>query len=65
MADSPPEVRDLPEQGWDRGFDGHKRRQAVMGLRLTYVERLEWLDQTMRELRKLQGAASGKKMESR
>jgi hypothetical protein len=39
--------------GWDRGFDGHRRWQATLGLRLTPAERLRWLEETMEELRRL------------
>ena len=45
------------DSGWDRGFDGHRRRQARLGLRLTHAERLRWLEQTMEELRRLVGRA--------
>jgi hypothetical protein len=46
-----------PDTGFDRGFDGHARRQARMGLRLTPAERLRWLERTMEELRRLVGRA--------
>ncbi len=52
-----PEVKKLPERGWDRGFDGHRRRQATRGLRLTYAQRLEWLGSAMQAFRSLQGRA--------
>jgi len=42
---------------FDRGFEGHSRRQARLGLKLTPAERLRWLEQTMEELRGLQGRA--------
>ena len=45
--------------GFDRGFEGHLRRQATLGLRLTPAERLRWLEQTMDELRRLVGRARG------
>ena len=38
---------------FDRGFEGHSRRQARLGLKLTPAERLRWLEQTMEELRGL------------
>jgi hypothetical protein len=38
---------------FDRGFEGHSRRQARLGLKLTPAERLRWLEQTMDELRGL------------
>jgi hypothetical protein len=43
--------------GFDRGFDGHWRRQVRMGLALSPTERLRWLEQTMDELRPLVGRA--------
>lgn len=43
--------------GFDRGFDGHWRRQVRLGLALTPAQRLRWLEQTMEELRPLVGRA--------
>jgi len=43
--------------GFDRGFDGHWRRQVRLGLALTPAQRLRWLEQTMDELRPLVGRA--------
>jgi hypothetical protein len=43
--------------GFNRGFEGHWRRQVRLGLSLTPVERLRWLEQTMEELRPLVGRA--------
>jgi hypothetical protein len=42
---------------FDRGFDGHRRRQARLGLQLSPAERLRWLEETMDELRRLLGRA--------
>jgi hypothetical protein len=42
---------------FDRGFDGHWRRQVRLGLGLTPAQRLRWLEQTMEELRPLVGRA--------
>ena len=42
---------------FDRGFDGHRRRQARLGLQLSPAERLRWLEETMEELRHLLGRA--------
>ena len=39
------------------GFDGHRRAQVRMGLRLTPAERLRWLDEAMTALRRWQGLA--------
>lgn len=41
----------------DRGFEGHRRRQARLGLALSPAERLRWLEETMEELRGLVGRA--------
>jgi hypothetical protein len=43
--------------GFERGFDGHWRRQVRLGLALTPAQRLRWLEQTMEELRPLVGRA--------
>ena len=43
--------------GFDRGWDGHRRRQARIGLRLTPLQRLRWLEQTMDEMQRLLGRA--------
>ncbi len=42
---------------FSRGFDGHRRSQAAMGLRLTPSERLRWLEETMAVLRRWRGRA--------
>ena len=42
---------------FDRGFEGHSRRQARLGLSLSPAERLRRLEQTMEELRGLLGRA--------
>ncbi|MDE2180335.1 MAG: hypothetical protein KGJ40_05745 [candidate division NC10 bacterium] len=41
----------------DWGFEGHRRRQARLGLGLSPAERLRWLEESMEELRKLVGRA--------
>jgi len=46
-----------PGPGFPRGFDGHRRAQAGLGLRLTPGERLRWLEETMATLRRWQGRA--------
>ena len=43
--------------GFDRGFDGHRRRQLIAGLALTPAQRLKWLEDTMAEMRRLLGRA--------
>ena len=57
MPDTPP--AGVPEDagGFDRGFHGHRRRQARLGLQLSPAERLRWLEETMDELRRLLGRA--------
>lgn len=57
MAEKKAPGRPDEEAGFDRGFEGHRRRQARLGLRLTPAERLRWLEQTMEELRRLVGRA--------
>lgn len=46
-----------PSPEFPRGFDGHRRAQAAAGLRLTPVERLRWLEETMEALRRWRGRA--------
>ncbi|HKY33921.1 MAG TPA: hypothetical protein VJV23_15430 [Candidatus Polarisedimenticolia bacterium] len=58
MKRPPPlERREPPEQAWDRGWEGHRVRQARLGLRLTPAGRLRWLEQTVDEMRRLLGLA--------
>jgi len=45
------------EGGFPRGYDGHRRDQARMGLRLTPLQRLRWLEETMDALRRWRGLA--------
>ena len=47
----------MGEPGFDAGYEGHRRRQAVLGLALTPAQRLRWLVDKMREMRKLLGRA--------
>jgi hypothetical protein len=57
MPETTPAAREKEGDGFDRGFDGHWRRQVRLGLALTAAERLRWLEQTMEELRLLVGRA--------
>jgi len=41
----------------DWSFEGHRRRQARLGLGLSPAERLRWLEESMEEFRKLVGRA--------
>jgi hypothetical protein len=43
--------------GFDRGYDGHRRRQLVAGRHLTPAQRLAWLESTMEELTHFLGRA--------
>jgi len=45
-------------EAWDVGFDGHWRRQVAAGLALTHAQRLQWLEDTMAEMRYLLGRAA-------
>lgn len=49
MAEAPKEDR------WD--FEGARRHHIRSGLRLTPAERLHWLEETVDEMRRLQGLA--------
>jgi hypothetical protein len=55
----------MSEQGFDRGWNGHRARQARRGLRLTPAERLRWLEETMEEMRRILGAAKRQREENR
>jgi hypothetical protein len=48
---------DSGKSEFPRGFDGHRRAQAGMGLRLTPAERLRWLEETMDSMRRWRGLA--------
>lgn len=43
--------------GFPRGWDGHRRAQAGIGLSMTPAERLRWLQETLETLRRWQGRA--------
>jgi len=43
------------ESGWD--FEGTRRHHLRLGLQMTPVERLRWLEETVDEMRQLQGLA--------
>jgi len=45
------------DDGFDRGWEGHARRQATIGLALSPAERLRWLEQTMATMRRWLGRA--------
>lgn len=57
MAD--PVRTDLPPEpdlsGWD--FEGTRWHHLDLGLEMTPAQRLRWLEETMEEMRRLQGLA--------
>ena len=53
------EQRGVPVGAFDVGFDGHRRRQATAGRALTHAQRLQWLDDTVAEMRRFLGRARG------
>jgi len=57
MSEAGADIGAKVHAGFDRGFDGHWRRQVRLGLALTPAQRLRWLEQTMQELRPLVGRA--------
>jgi hypothetical protein len=57
MSEAGANIEAKEPAGFDRGFDGHWRRQVRLGLALTPAQRLRWLEQTMEELRPLVGRA--------
>lgn len=53
---------DRQEETWD--FEGTRRHHIRSGLRLTPLERLRWLEETVDEMRRLQGLArKGRKIQ--
>ena len=63
MPDTMPARGRGDEGGFDRGFEGNRRRQARLGLQLSPAERLRWLEETMDELRRLLGRARQGRLE--
>lgn len=63
MIEPVPEAQTGREEDvWD--FAGTRRHHLRRGLRLTPAERLRWLEETVDEMRRLQGLArSGRKIE--
>jgi hypothetical protein len=47
----------MTQSDFPRGYDGHRRAQIRMGLRLTPAERLRWLEESVDALRRWQGLA--------
>ena len=57
-SDSEPEPEapsDQEDVAWD--FAGTRRQHILRGLRMTPAERLQWLEETVDEMRRLQGLA--------
>ncbi|MES1242922.1 MAG: hypothetical protein ABUT39_15005 [Acidobacteriota bacterium] len=50
-----PNPADPGEITWD--FEGTRRHHIRLGLQMTPVERLRWLEDTVEEMRQLQGLA--------
>ena len=50
-----PNSADREEITWD--FEGARRHHIRLGLQMTPAERLRWLEDTVEEMRKLQGLA--------
>lgn len=44
-----------PLLGWD--FEGTRRQNLRLGLKMSPAERLRWLEETVEEMRSLQGLA--------
>lgn len=65
MSD-PPALGERPpgqDETWD--FEGTRRQHLLRGLRMTPAERLRWLEETVEEMRQLQGLARfGRPVES-
>ena len=49
------QVTDKEEIAWD--FEGTRRHHLRRGLQMTPAERLRWLEETVEEMRQLQGLA--------
>jgi hypothetical protein len=50
-----PNPADRDEITWD--FEGARRHHIRLGLQMTPAERLRWLEETVNEMRQLQGLA--------
>ena len=46
------------ESGWESGWDGHERAQRERLARLSFAEKLDWLEEAHAMVLKLQGAAT-------
>jgi len=57
MPNAPKPDRPESERDWDWDFEGTRRHHLEQGLRMTPEERLRWLEETVEEMRSLQGLA--------
>jgi hypothetical protein len=51
----------MTDRARDAGFEAHRREQRRAWLRLTYLERLRWLDQAKRFAARALGAARSRR----
>jgi hypothetical protein len=54
-ANEPRDSADVQDNSWD--FAGARRHHLRQGLQMTPAERLRWLEETVDEMRRLQGLA--------
>lgn len=57
MPDQPSSSNRVVGRDWDWSFDGTRRHHLEQGLKMTPAERLRWLEETVEEMRSLQGLA--------
>ena len=48
------------ESEWERGWDGHERRQQRRLAQLTLAEKIEWLEQAQRIVESLQSSPASR-----
>lgn len=48
------------ERIWEEGFDGHSKAQMLRLSRLSFAEKLKWLDEINRFIRRVQSTNSPK-----
>lgn len=58
MTESDKGAQPASPPGHEWTYEEHQRRQARRGLEMTPAERLRWLEETMAELREIQGLAN-------
>ena len=57
MSDTLKPDRPESEGDWGWDFEGARRHHLVQGLRMISEEQLRWLEETVEEMRSLQGLA--------